>query len=1135
MSLKKQLRFQWMFLIAMGFLYPGMKILGQTQTVNIEQIQGANGVTLGKINAITQDKLGFMWFSDQVNASIVRYDGSYMKRYQHDPKNPNSLGGYYPECLYADGSGIIWIGFYGQGLDRFDPLTDTFTHYSHDPKDPKSLAHDYVSAVLVDHLGNVWVGTNGGLDLLDQETGTFKHFSLQANDSTSLSCDTVRALYEDKSGTIWVGTGFAYDQIDEGGLNRFDRNTESFTRFLHDPDDPQSLIDNKVRAIFEDSKGNFWVGTKGDGLHSMDRKTGLFTRHTYDPSRPQKLSRPPLNSPFDHITFIVEDAEANLWIGTQAGGINRYDLAVKTLTHFGKNSDNDPTLTDNSGWCAFTTKEGLVWLNTEQVPKLYKIDLFTNTIPIYTDTGTVNCFYEESSSLHWLGTNNGLIRQDLEKGTSRKFLHQPGNPNSLSNNYVNRIIKDHLGYFWISTTNGLNSMDPNTYLFKQYLSDPNDSKSISFGDVYAICEDRDFNIWIGTLGGGLNLLDRETGAFKHYSHNSTDITTIGSDIVSALWLDEEDNLWVGSDSNGGVSKLNRQTETFDRYLSGISINDIFEDANGILWLGTANDLYRYDKESDGFVSTNFNFNITSIVGDNDNNLWIYNALGLMKLDRKREHSILFDEKNGVKGIMNFFGGSYKQQDGKLLITSNNGYYAFYPEKIKIPKDTTRLYFTDFELNGKSVIIGEDSPLALPIYNAEKIQLDHTQNVFSIKFTGIDFSNTKDNTLYYMLENYDSYWRNGKAEDPVTYFKVPPGDYTFKIKTANSSSGLWSEKRISVVISPPWYTTWWAYFIYTGLLIVLVYAVHRYQKDRLLKKERERTRVKELAQAKEIEKAYTTLKATQAQLIQSEKMASLGELTAGIAHEIKNPLNFVNNFSEVNKELLAELKEELEKGNTKEVKALMEDVLNNEEKIIFHGKRADSIVRGMLQHSRSSSGVKEPTDLNALCDEYLRLSYHGLRAKDKSFNASMHTDFDKTIDKVNIVPQDIGRVVLNLLTNAFYAVNEKSSYANASNEALAKLEASEDIKYEPTVSISTKKIGDKVEIRVSDNGNGIPNAVKEKIFQPFFTTKPTGQGTGLGLSMSYDIVTKGHQGKLLVESEEGKGTTFIISLPNPKKV
>jgi signal transduction histidine kinase len=250
------------------------------------------------------------------------------------------------------------------------------------------------------------------------------------------------------------------------------------------------------------------------------------------------------------------------------------------------------------------------------------------------------------------------------------------------------------------------------------------------------------------------------------------------------------------------------------------------------------------------------------------------------------------------------------------------------------------------------------------------------------------------------------------------------------------------------------------------------------------------------------------------------MASLGELTAGIAHEIQNPLNFVNNFSEVSGELISEMVEEVDKGNYEEVKAIADDLKQNLEKINHHGKRAGDIVKGMLQHSRSSNSVKEPTNINGLADEYLRLAYHGLRAKDKTFNATMKTDFDESIGSINIIPQDIGRVILNLITNAFYVVNEKALSAVATPTAA---------KYEPTVSVSTKKLSDKIEVTVKDNGNGIPEKVLDKIFQPFFTTKPTGQGTGLGLSLSYDIV-KAHGGELKVETNKGEGSKFIIQLP-----
>jgi two-component system NtrC family sensor kinase len=294
-----------------------------------------------------------------------------------------------------------------------------------------------------------------------------------------------------------------------------------------------------------------------------------------------------------------------------------------------------------------------------------------------------------------------------------------------------------------------------------------------------------------------------------------------------------------------------------------------------------------------------------------------------------------------------------------------------------------------------------------------------------------------------------------------------------------------------------------YIAFGVLIIIIIITALLYRNNQHQK----RAKVK-------IEKAYAALKSTQSQLIQSEKMASLGELTAGIAHEIQNPLNFVNNFSEVNAELIAEADEEVDRGNISEVKTILNDIKENEQKILHHGKRADAIVKGMLEHSKASTGKKEPTNINKLADEYLRLAYHGLRAKDKSFNTDFKTDFDESIGKINVIPQDIGRVLLNLFNNAFYAVNEKKKTAGDS--------------YQPYISVQTKKLNDKVEIIVKDNGNGIPQNIIDKIFQPFFTTKPTGQGTGLGLSLSYDII-KAHGGDIKVETEENRRTMFIVSL------
>jgi two-component system, NtrC family, sensor kinase len=300
------------------------------------------------------------------------------------------------------------------------------------------------------------------------------------------------------------------------------------------------------------------------------------------------------------------------------------------------------------------------------------------------------------------------------------------------------------------------------------------------------------------------------------------------------------------------------------------------------------------------------------------------------------------------------------------------------------------------------------------------------------------------------------------------------------------------------------------------------AIHEEQRKALVEQnikleDRVKERTMALSEQKEtLEIALEELKSTQAQLIQAEKMASLGELTAGIAHEIQNPLNFVNNFAEVNQELIQEMEQEIGNGNMDGIRSIAGDIRANEEKIAHHGRRADAIVKSMLQHSRTSAGQKEPVDLNALADEYLRLSYHGLRAKDKSFNSVIETDLDPAVGIVQVIPQDLGRVLLNLFNNALYSVTEKKRQQGEG--------------YEPVVTLTTKRLGAKVQIRIRDNGPGVPQKLMDKIFQPFFTTKPAGQGTGLGLSLSYDIIAKEHKGQLSLETREGEYAEFIIDLP-----
>ena len=550
------------------------------------------------------------------------------------------------------------------------------------------------------------------------------------------------------------------------------------------------------------------------------------------------------------------------------------------------------------------------------------------------------------------------------------------------------------------------------------------------------------------------------------------------------------------------------------------------DAKGILWAGTDVGLFQYDEVKDLFVQFNspvFSMGIEtilSILEDDQHTLWITTANGILKISANRERIQMFNADYGILSSNWNWLNNYKATDGRLFIGGSNGYYMFKPEEINVSNPAPVLNFSQLIIGSKEIFPGNDGILSGPIWKTEKINLAWNQNSFSVDFVAVNYNASDAIKYQYQLENFDHGWNNLGTDHKAYFFNVPPGNYKLRARAINSE-GTITEKMMSIIISPPWWKTWWAYTLYALAFIVTILSYIGYR-SAALKKENKILEEKVELRTNQLQTSIESLKATQAQLVQSEKMASLGELTAGIAHEIQNPLNFVNNFSEVNNELIEELKSQKSKLKSEEQDEILNDIFQNNEKINHHGKRADAIVKGMLQHSRSTGSTKEPTDINKLADEYLRLAYHGLRAKDKSFNATLKTDLDESIGNINIIPQDIGRVILNLITNAFYAVDEKRKLS--SNE------------YQPMVTVSTicspllrRGVGGEVHITVTDNGNGIPSSIKDKIFQPFFTTKPTGQGTGLGLSLAYDIV-KAHGGELKVETKENEGTTFIIELP-----
>jgi signal transduction histidine kinase/ligand-binding sensor domain-containing protein len=933
---------------------------------------------------------------------------------------------------------------------------------------------------------------------------------------------------------------------------------------------------------FEDKHGFIWV-TAGNKIFNYSMANGSLNEFIVGEG---VLDLPELTGEASRVVPFSETPD-DLWFSCRMTGDNaviRFNYTENRFYAYAANFNNKNNPSINS----FSAKiiedfAGIRWYGTR--PNVYKEDPRKNRMTFYNAgaqqldllSDSIQYLFEDSQNRLWISSRKGLSLYNDKEDRFVHFTSDANDPNSLSDKRVHQVFEDRKGKIWVGTESGLNLFNESSKNFKRI-----EQRKIK-GVVNRISQDKYGQIWVTVfnpstnhLEDGVFLLNESGQVIRNFTDSeSTDSTKLTSYRIGDIFHDSKGNTWLGDWSPlKGIFRYLPDEDVFEEYTfptgNGNEIHYITEDALGNVWIGTDDQLSKFDLETEeftNFLSAEDGFTSqTSFVIDKNGNFWTgtYAGAGLVKVSAESGSLEIYGENKGLlhsgvllrdfipmdhlgnlylptyrglsvfntkdRSFQNFGeadgfqknGGGYvgiTRKNGEVWIGGYNGLNKIVPEKLLTEKNTIlpKVWITSMTILDSLYDAPDGDIFTNSVSYTDQITLDYWQKNFSFDFVALHFLQPELNQYSWKLEGFDPDWSEPSFARSATYTNLSPGEYTFRVRGANAD-GIWNEEGdfITITIRPPLWATTGAYLLYFMAFCGAVFLLHRYQKERTIRIERERLKDEQLAQAAEIERAYSQLKQTQTQLIQSEKMASLGELTAGIAHEIQNPLNFVNNFSEVNEELLLEMKDELDKGNVEDARALAGDAIENQQKILHHGKRADAIVKGMLQHSRAGNGKKELTDINALCDEYLRLSYHGLRAKDKSFNATMKTDFDESIGNINIIPQDMGRVILNLINNAFYAVSVKAS-------------ASVVGEYKPTVSVSTRKEDSKVLISVKDNGPGISDEIKEKIFQPFFTTKPTGQGTGLGLSLAYDIV-KAHGGELNVESITGSGTSFKITLP-----
>jgi ligand-binding sensor domain-containing protein/signal transduction histidine kinase len=1007
------------------------------------------GLASNNVISISEDLNGNLWFGTW-GEGVSKYDGNFFTHFSIK----EGLSNKFVMSILADKRGNLWFGTYGGGVFRLSRDGKFFTDFTN----KEGLAGNVVFSILEDTQGNLWFGTWNGLSKYDGRSFT------NYNVKEGLGNNIINSIAEDKKGNLWIGSN--------NGVVKY--NGKTFTSFTEN----EGLSNNNVRSIIEDNRGDLWFGTGGGGATRLSQDGNYFTHYT------EKEGLSNMN-----VLSILEDRSGNLWFGTSGGGIARLSRDGRSFTHF---TDKEG-LSGNFVGPMLEDRNGNLWIGTSGggVSKFDGISFTHFTVKEGLSNNNVTTIAEDKNGNLWFGSGNGGVSR---LGWDGKYFTQFTGNEGFPSIYILSLITDKGGNLWFGTYGyGLKRYDG------KFLTNINSDRFDPTNNaVLSISEDRNGNIWYGTDGAGVSKYDGKV--ITKFIDNED----VSNKTVNAILEDRNGNLWFGM-AGGGLTLLSRDGKFFTLFtekdgLCSDYVYSILEDKSGNLWFGTRFGLSMMSRAKLAEISGNIelrNAKAPEVLFKNYRYEDGFLGIGCSSICEDKNGTIWFGATDRLTAYHPPAGGENEdtvapniQLTGIDLFNEKIA-WAFLEKK----KDSTLIL-------GNGILLSNfkfDSTtkwFSLPM----NLSLAYNNNYLTFNFVGVTMNSPRKVKYRYKMEGLDKNWSAVTSRTDAPYGNLPQGTYTFKVKAMNSD-GYWSkEYHYTFTIRPPWWKTWWAYALYLFAVIGSIWYYIKWREKSL------KTRQRLLEQ--KVDERTHELKETQSQLVQQEKLASLGALTAGIAHEIKNPLNFVNNFAELNNELIDELENSKDEEERKE---LFQTIKQNLSKINEHGKRADSIVKNMLEHSRTGAGEKQPTDINKLCDEYLNLAYHGMRAGVKDFNCNIERHFAENLPKLNIVPQDISRVLLNLINNAFYAIKDKP---------------------DATLIMTTMTIMTTIPsliIKIKDNGPGIPESIKQKIFEPFFTTKPAGSGTGLGLSLSFDII-KAHGGRIEVDSKENEYTEFKITLP-----
>ncbi len=1082
----------------------------QQLNIKFERISLEQGLSQNTIRSIFQDGRGFMWFGS--GDGLNRYDGFDIDVFTQNSGDSTSLSHNFVNKVYVDLAGVLWVGTNGGGLSRFDRDTEKFSHYKTNPDDPACISSSLVTGMFEDKTGTFWVGTKHGLNIFDRENKKFIRCLIVPDDPVKSERVYIHTIFEDKAGTIWLGTNGS-------GLIRYDRPGRNFTVYKKNPNDQNSISHDVTYVVFEDKTGVLWIGT-ADGLNKFDREKNRFIHYKNDPGNPGSLSH-------NKVYSIIEDGSGILWIGTDGGGMNMFVREKNKFISY-KNQYNDPvSLSGNRIRSLYLDKTGVLWIGTygNGINKIdYTSTPFTHLKHNPNDNNSLTnnriwSVFESRDGRVWIGTYNGLNLYDPETGEFTHFRNDPGNSQSPRRNTIFSIIEDKNGEIWFGNRNGLNRLNRKSNKFFHYKRDVKNPDGPQFPSAFKLLEDSRGTLWIGTDGSGLNRFDRKENKFIQYKFDKDNPSSISHNKVYSVFEDNSGVLWIGT-LGGGLNRLNRENETFTHFINSpddtttISNNYVFSicestKGSGDLLIGTyGGGLNVFNRETGKFTPYSSkdglsNDVIYGILADKEGDIWMSSNKGLSRFnpfDPDRKRITNYDVSHGLQSYEFNVGVYHKGRSGKMYFGGINGLNSFFPGEVKDNPFEPDIAVTDFRIFNESVKPSEKSPLKKSIIETEKIELNYRHRVFTFEFATLHFSSPEKNQYAYKMEGLEENWNYIGSRRYATYTNLPQGEYTFRVKGSNKD-GVWNEKGVSiklVMVPPFWLTLWFKIFSVVSILLIAS-AIHIARVKNIKKRE------KILEQA--VSERTSELREKHAQLIQSGKMAALGGLVAGVAHEINTPLGALKSNNDIFIRSISKMRkkwDDFKNGNIKtdnqEVTKLFTNIEKLNEVNRVASERIVKIVNSLRTFARLDQADMDRINIHDGIESTLTLINHEIKKR-----IEVKKDYGD-LPKIYCFPNQLNQVFMNLLVNAGQAIEEEGE-----------------------ISIKTFIKDYYAVIEINDTGRGISPEDQKRIFDPGFTTKGVGVGTGLGLSISYQIICD-HKGKIEVESEKGKGSRFRIFLP-----